>query len=332
MGSNAKGALLALLAFGVYATHDVVVKFMGGSYSPVQLIFFSVLFSFPLAMLMMMRDPNPGTLMPVHPWWIALRTGASVLTGITAFYAFSVLPLAQVYTIVFATPLIITVLAIPILGEKVRIRRWAAVVVGLMGVLVVLRPGSTDLTLGHAAALLAAIGGSVAAIIVRKIGAEERPIVLLLYPMLANFVVMACVLPFVYIPMPIEHIGLNALMALLGWSGGVIIIMAYKSGEAVIVAPMQYSQILWATAYGVLFFNEYPDRATIIGATIIIASGLYIVLRESRTSVSANKPVLHSKSRPDTGTSPRNNLLERIELARRAAQQPLADAVTRPLE
>ena len=152
MGSNAKGALLALLAFGVYATHDVVVKFMGGTYNPAQLIFFSVLFSFPLAMLMMMRDPNPGTLLPVHPWWIALRTGASVLTGISAFYAFSVLPLAQVYTIVFATPLLITMLAIPILGEKVRIRRWMAVFVGLCGVMVVLRPGSTELTLGHAAA------------------------------------------------------------------------------------------------------------------------------------------------------------------------------------
>jgi drug/metabolite transporter (DMT)-like permease len=161
MGSNAKGALLALLAFGVYATHDVVVKFMGGTYNPAQLIFFSVLFSFPLAMLMMMRDPNPGTLLPVHPWWIALRTGASVLTGISAFYAFKVLPLAQVYTIVFATPLLITMLSIPILGEKVRIRRWMAVIVGLLGVLVVLRPGSTELTLGHGAALLAAVGGSV---------------------------------------------------------------------------------------------------------------------------------------------------------------------------
>ena len=318
MGSNAKGALLALLAFGVYATHDVVVKFMGGTYNPAQLIFFSVLFSFPLAMLMIMRDPNPGTLLPVHPWWIALRTGASVLTGISAFYAFSVLPLAQVYTIVFATPLLITMLAIPILGEKVRIRRWMAVIIGLFGVMVVLRPGSTTLTLGHAAALLAAMGGSVATIIVRKIGAEERSVVLLLYPMVANFMVMALAMPFVYQPMPIEHLGLSALMALLGWSGGVIIIAAYKAGEAVIVAPMQYSQIIWATGYGVMFFAEFPDSGTIYGAAIIIGSGLYIVLRESRTSVSANKPVLHSKSRPDTGTSPRNNLLERIVLARRA--------------
>jgi len=311
MGPNGKGALLALLAFGIYATHDVVVKLMGASYSPVQLIFFSVLFSFPLAMLMIMRDAQPGTLRPVHPWWIALRTAAAVLTGLTAFYAFSVLPLTQVYAIVFATPLFITILAIPILGEKVRIRRWLAVIAGLIGVMVVLRPGGGDLSLGHLAALLAALGGSVASIIVRKIGPEERPVVLLLYPMLANFILMAAALPFVYEPMPIEHMGFVGIMSVLGWIGGVVIIKAYNAGEAVIVAPMQYSQILWATAYGMVFFNETPDGRTVLGAGIIIASGLYIVLRESRKSES-NRPVLQSKNRPDTGTSPRRNLIDRV--------------------
>lgn len=312
MGPNAKGALLALLAFGIYATHDAVVKFMGADYSPFQLIFFSVLFGFPLAMLMIIRDPNPGTLLPVHPWWVTIRTIAAVFTGITAFYAFTVLPLAQVYAIVFATPLIITILAIPILGEKVRIRRWLAVIVGLAGVIIVIQPGTTYLSLGHLAALVAAVGGSVASIIVRKIGHEERSVVLLLYPMLANFAVVSVILPFVYKPMPIEHLGLVALMSFLGWIGGVVIIHAYKTAEAVLVAPMQYSQILWATAYGLIFFNESLDRPTMIGAAIIIASGLYIVLRESRIGTSANRPVLNSKMRPDTGTTPRQNLISRL--------------------
>jgi drug/metabolite transporter (DMT)-like permease len=312
MSPNLKGALLSLLAFGIYATHDAVVKFMGADYSPFQLIFFSVLFGFPLAMLMIIRDPNPGTLLPVHPWWIAIRTVAAVITGITAFYAFTVLPLAQVYAIVFATPLIITILAIPILGERVRIRRWLAVLVGLVGVMVVIQPGSAHLSLGHLAALIAAIGGSVASIIVRKIGQEERSVVLLLYPMLANFAVVSVILPFVYKPMPIEHLGFLGLMSVLGWLGGIVIIRAYKTAEAVLVAPMQYSQILWATAYGLIFFDEVLDRPTIIGASIIIASGLYIVLRESRIGTSANKPVLNTKMRPDTGTSPRQNLMVRL--------------------
>lgn len=312
MAPNVKGALLALLAFGVYATHDVIVKLMGASYSPFQLIFFSVLFSFPLAMLMLMRDATPGTLLPVHPWWVAFRTFAALVTGLSAFYAFTVLPLAQVYAILFASPLIITVLAIPILGEKVRIRRWLAVIVGLIGVIVVLRPGSTALSAGHLAALVAAIGAAFASIIVRKIGSEERPLVLLLYPMTANFLVTAVALPFVYVAPPIEHLGFFAGIALLGTIGGLIIIAAYNVGEAVIVAPMQYSQILWAAVYGLLFFGELPDFATVLGAAIIIASGLYIVLRESQSGTSANKPVTRTKQRPDTGTTPRTPTLPGI--------------------
>ncbi|SLN58794.1 DMT family transporter [Roseisalinus antarcticus] len=303
MSANAKGALIALVAFGVFASHDVIVKFLGGQYSPVQIVFFSVLLSFPLATLMMMRDSKPGTLLPVHPWWMALRTGAAVITGISAFYAFSVLPLAQTYSILFAAPLLITILAIPVLGETVRIRRGLAVIVGLIGVFVVLRPGSTELTLGHLAALTAAMGGSVASIVVRKIGADERPVILLLYPMVANFLIMGAALYWVYKPMPIEHLGLLAVISALSWTGGRLIVSAYSVGEAAIVAPMQYSQILWASAYGLLFFDETVDLNTALGAGIIIASGLYIVLRESRSGASRTTPVLRTRSRAETGTS-----------------------------
>ncbi len=312
MSPNAKGALLALLAFAVYASSDVVVKFLGGTYSPFQIIFFSVLFSFPLAMLMIMRDATPGTLLPAHPWWMAARTVATLITGAAVFYAFTVLPLAQTYTILFASPLLITLLAIPLLGERIRIRRGLAVLVGLVGVLVVLRPGQTQLSFGHLAALIGAFGGSFASVIVRKIGPDERPVVLLLYPMVANFVVMGCLLPFVYLPMPIEHIGLITVLAVLGSLGGIIIIAAYKTGEAVIVAPMQYSQIIWASFYGYLFFDESVDQNTAIGAGIIIASGLYIVLREGRSGNSKNTPVLETRSRPETGTSLRTGLVMRM--------------------
>ncbi|NBT33097.1 MAG: DMT family transporter [Rhodobacteraceae bacterium] len=316
MGPNAKGALLALLAFAVYATNDVVVKFLGGVYSPVQTIFFSTLLSFPLAMFMIMRDSTPGTLLPSHPWWMAARTVATLITGLSAFYAFAVLPLAQTYTILFASPLLITVLAIPILGEKVRIRRGLAVVVGLVGVLVALQPGKTDLSLGHFAAMVAALGGSFASVIVRKIGADERPVVILLYPMVANFVVMGAALGFVYEPMPASHFGLLAVMAALGWIASMIIISAYKTGEAVIVAPMQYSQIIWAMLYGSFFFDQNIDRNTAIGAGIIIASGLYIVLREGRSDASTNRPVLQTRSRTETGTTMRIGALFRLREGR----------------
>jgi drug/metabolite transporter (DMT)-like permease len=305
MSQNAKGALLALAAFGIFATHDVIIKVLGGFYSPVQIVFFSVLFSFPLATVFLLRDKTEGTLLPRHPYWMASRTVAAVATGFSAFYAFSVLPLADVYAIIFAAPLLITILAIPILGEQVRLRRWIAVLVGLVGVLIVLQPGKSEFELGHLAALIAAICGAYASIVVRKIGREERTVVIMLYPMVANFLVMGALLPLVYVPMPVEHLGAVAVIALFAWIAGRFLISAYNAGEAVIVAPMQYSQILWASVYGLFFFGERPGWNVILGSAIIIASGLYIVLRESKSGASEETPVLRTRSRVETGTTPR---------------------------
>ncbi|WP_370252012.1 EamA family transporter, partial [Nioella sp.] len=210
-----KGALFALLAFGIFATHDVVIKYLGGTYSAIQIIFFSVLFSFPMLTLVMIRDARGDSLRPVHPWWTGARTVSGALGAACAFYAFSVLPLTQVYPILFAMPLLVTLLAIPMLGERVGLHRAAAIVVGLAGVLVVLRPGSADLTLGHAAALAGAVFSALSSIIMRKIGRAERTVVLQLYPLLVNFVVMGAALPFVYVPVNIVDLGASAVVALL---------------------------------------------------------------------------------------------------------------------
>jgi S-adenosylmethionine uptake transporter len=311
--SNLRGALMALISFAIYSTHDVFVKFLGGQYSPVQIIFFAVTLSFPLVAMMLVGDRNDGNLRPRHPWWTLVRTVSTLITGVSAFYAFSVLPLAQTYAILFAAPLLITLLAIPILGEKVGIRRGLAIIVGLAGVMIVLRPSGTELGLGHAAALAAAICSSLASVIVRKIGQDERSVVLLLFPMIANFVVLGCALPLVYKPMPIEHLGMIGIIAAFGFVASLFIIGAYRSAEAVIVAPMQYSQMIWAAIYGFFIFGESPDQMTLIGAAVIMASGLYIVLRESRGKVSKNSPVLQSRTRHETGTLPRISLLLRRE-------------------
>ena len=295
------GLLLALAAFGLFAAHDVAVKMLGGGYAVFQIVFFSVLLAFPLVVLMLLRDPQSGTLRPVHPWWTALRTAAAVLTALGAFYAFSTLPLAQVYAIIFAAPLIITLLAIPVLGERVGPHRGGAVIVGLAGVLIVLRPTELDLGLGHLAALGAAFFSALAAVIMRRIGREERLAVMMLYPMMANFVVMGAALPFVYEPIPLRDFGLWALIAIFGFVAGLCVIWAYRLADAVLVAPMQYSQILWAVPYGWFFFGETVDLATGLGAAVVIASGLYIVLREGRGR-SINSPVLRSRDRAETGT------------------------------
>lgn len=321
--TNVQGALFALLAFGIFATHDVFIKILGGTYSPVQILFFSGLLSFPLLTLMLIGDSTKGHLQPVHPWWMLGRCLAMLVAALGAFFAFSLLPLAQVYAILFATPLLITVLSIPVLGERVRLHRWAAVLAGLIGVIIVLRPGATDLSLGHLAALASAVGGATNSVIVRRIGKAERSVVLMLYPMLCIFLVLGCALPFVYKPMPISDLGALAMIAVLSFAAMLGLIRAYRKGEAVIVAPMQYSQILWATAYGYVFFMETPDLFTIIGATVIIASGLYILFRESTGATSQNTPVLRTRSRVGVGSS-----LTVGTLLRRGEQEPPASADT----
>ncbi|PKP73365.1 MAG: EamA/RhaT family transporter [Alphaproteobacteria bacterium HGW-Alphaproteobacteria-6] len=310
--NNLRGALTALVAMAVFASHDVVVKTLGAHYSAFQIVFFAALLSFPIVAVILLNDAKEANLRPRHPWWVALRTICTVVTGVSAFYAFAVLPLAQVYVILFSSPLLITILAIPILGETVRLRRWAAVIVGLVGVLIVMRPGQAALSAGHLAALVAAVCGATASVIVRKIGAEERSVVLLLFPMVGNFLAMGLALPFVYRPMPIEHLGLLGVIAILGLAGSFLVILAYRAGEAVIVAPMQYSQILWAIGYGYVLFSETLDGATLAGATVIIASGLYIVFREGRAGTSANRPVLETRGRAETVTTPRSSVLQRI--------------------
>ena len=302
--SPLNGCLLALAAFALFALHDVVVKLLGAGYAVVQVVFFSVLLSFPLVVVMLLRDGEAGTLRPRHPWWSALRTASAVVTGLCIFFAFSTLPLTDVYAIIFTMPLVITVLSIPVLQERVGAHRWAAVVVGFLGVLIVLRPGTAALEPGHLAAMAGAFFAALTAVIVRKIGREERSAVLLLYPMVANFAAMAVALPFVYRPMPLGDLGLWALLAALSFGGSLLTIEAYRRSDAVLVAPMQYSQILWAALYGWLFFGDGVDAATAAGAAVIIASGLYVVWREGRGG-SATTPVLRTRSRAETATVPR---------------------------
>ncbi|MBJ6372127.1 DMT family transporter [Sedimentitalea arenosa] len=295
--ANLSGALFGLAAFAIFSTHDVVIKYLGGIYSPFQIVFFSSLFSFPMITVLLIRDSKPGTLRPVHPWWMLLRSVSGVTAGVCAFYAFSVLPLAQVYAILFAAPLLITILAVPILGETVRLRRGLAVVVGLIGVVVVLRPGGEALGPGHIAAMVSAVAGAFNAIVVRKIGQEERPVLMILYPMLTSFVLMALALPVVYRPMPLVDLGALAVVSVLVLIAMSCLIAAYRRGTAIVVAPMQYSQILWAAVFGALIFGEYPDLPTYVGAAIIIASGIYILHREASGRASRTTPVLETKTR-----------------------------------
>ncbi len=302
MNTNRKGALLALLGFAVFSVHDVLIKSLGATYSPYQVLFFSVLFGFPLLSLQLIKDTTKGNMRARHPWWSGLRAVSIIVSTLCVFYAFSTLPLTQTYPILFTVPLIITLLSIPVLGEKVGIHRGGAVLAGFIGVLIVVRPGSVDFNFGHAAAFIGSFASALASIIVRRIGRDERDLVLLLIPMLGSFLVMGSLMTFDYTPMPLADLLTVALLSLLGFIALNCMIGAYKAADAVIVAPMQYSQIIWATIFGVWIFHEKIETNTLIGAAITIASGIYIVLRENHGSASENTPVLRTRSRVVAGS------------------------------
>ena len=304
--SPLRGLGFAFSAFGLFATHDAVIKLLGAQFAVFQIIFFAMLFAFVPMSVMMLADRQVDNFRPHHPWLILIRSTTTVIAMSTAFYAFTVLPLAEVYALLFATPLLITAMSAWLLGEPVRGQRWAAVIVGLIGVLIVLRPGVTVISFGHICGLIAAFCSALGSIIMRKIGGEERTAVMILYPMLSSILSMGLILPFVYVPMQIVDLGLSASVGAMSVFAQMMIIIAYRAAPAAVVAPTQYSQILWATAFGALFFDELPDMWVGVGATVIIASGVFIVWRESRPSVSVRNPILRNPNpRYDAGPSPK---------------------------
>jgi len=280
----------ALLTFAFFSTHDAIIKVLGAQMSVFQIIFYSSLFAFVPLTIMMIADKNHGNFRPRHPWFMAIRTALTLVALSSAFYAFGRLPLSEAYALLFATPLLITAFSVPLLGEKVGLFRWMAVLVGLVGVMVVLRPGAQALDFGHLAALTSAVSSALAIIIMRKVGHVERSAVMILVPTLAGIVVMAFIMPWVYVPVELPELGALALVGLLVVAAQLSMIVAYRvAPSAAQIAPVQYTQILWATLFGALFFDEYPDFWVALGAAIIISSGLFVVWREGRKS----KPLNH---------------------------------------
>ncbi len=292
-GSMFKGVGYALAAFATFSTHDALIKSVQG-YSVFQVAFFVVLFSFVPFTFFLAVDQQKKSLRPALPGLVALRCLFTLGSLLCAFYAFSVLPMTEVYPLIFAAPVLITILAIPVLGEKVRLIRWVAIAAGLAGVLIVLRPGQSNFSLGHLAGLGAAASVALTAIVTRKIGAREHSGTLILYPMLVNFTVTGVFVIFHYQPMDGTTVLTLAAIGLLSVIAQTLLITAYRVSEAQFVAPMQYSQMIWAIIFGMLLFGDSPDRYVLIGSVVIILSGLLFVWREVVASVT--QPILRTRN------------------------------------
>lgn len=277
------GAFFGLGAFGLYSCYDISVKFLGGGYSAFQIIFFAGLAALPLVMLFAIIDKDQGSLRPNQPRLLALRVAIVAFNGIIGPYAFANLPLAQCYAIFFTMPIFITLLAVPMLGEKIDLVRGTAVILGLVGVIIALDPGTTAFEIAHLAAIAGSASGALNYVLLRKTGGSERTVVLMIYPMLAQQIILCPILPFVYRPMPFADLAVTAMMGVTLVGGSILIIAAYRAARAIVVAPMQFSQVIWGSIMGAILFHEKMSAATAVGTALIIASGLVIVTRPEKS-------------------------------------------------
>lgn len=283
---------IALIALAIYSVHDALIKHLGQTYSVIQIVFFASLFTFPLFSIWLVGSRQLQSLKPANPWAVGFRSVAMAINILAAFYAFQVLPMGQAYALLFTAPLIVTALSGPILRERVDGASWVAVALGFVGVIVVLQPKAQGISLGHIAALTAALVSAMNSVLVRKLGTSERSVVLLLYPMMTTLLAMALLLPMVYRPMALGDLGITAAIAVMSITAGVLTIQAYRRGRAAIIAPMQYSQMIWGVIFGYAFFSESPAGHTLVGAAIIILSGVFIVSRDQSPPI-AQETVTH---------------------------------------
>jgi len=210
------------------------------------------------------------------------------LSGVAFILGLNRMPIADCTAIGFVSPLLMTALAWPMLGEMVGWRRWSAVLVGFGGVLVVVRPGGDGFGWAAIWPLLSAAAWAVALVLTRRMRNADSPLTMLFYSTMSSLGVTSLLAPFVLQSAPLDWWGLAGLMGVLYVLGQWVLIRACQLTAAAVLAPINYSQMLWSTAIGVVVFGSWPDHWTWAGTAIIVASGLYIAHREARLARRAN--------------------------------------------
>ncbi|MFM2043429.1 MAG: hypothetical protein RLY86_2005 [Pseudomonadota bacterium] len=278
----APGILLAVASFGFFSGMDVLVKLLSARYAVPQIIFFNCIFS--LMPILVYAAATGGIIDNVRTRRFGmhlLRSCIGVVGGISAFYAYSRMPLADAYALAFAAPLFITALSVPILKEQVGWRRWSAVGVGFIGVLVMLRPGAGVIDIGAFAALGGALCYSINMLIARGMRGTEKPVSFAFYSTIISLGANGVLTAFVWVPPTLPDIGMHAAAGLISGCSVIALLTAFRLAPAAVVAPFQYTQMLWGVLAGYLIWGVVPDVWLGVGAAIVIASGLYILYRET---------------------------------------------------
>jgi drug/metabolite transporter (DMT)-like permease len=279
---NVRGILGMLLAAALFSLMDTGLKLLSPHYPPLQVAAMRALSSLPLVIAFVAWRGQFHTLLRIR-WPLHLLRGALGI-GMLALFAFALrqLPLAEAYSIFFIAPLLITMMSGPMLDERVGKARWIAIGVGLLGVLVVLRPTGTGMfTLAGGAVLLAASCYAVSAITVRIVNRTDSLDSQLFWLMaMVATGAGAMALPH-WVPVRMEHAWILCGIAITGFLGQLSITQAFRHGEASAIAPFEYSALAWGLASDWLLWRTLPDGWMLAGAAIIVGSGIYLVRHEA---------------------------------------------------
>ncbi|MDX1512275.1 MAG: DMT family transporter [Gammaproteobacteria bacterium] len=282
VAAHGRGILLCMAAMFVFASQDGLTKHLSTVVPIPQILLVRYVFFVFLAVWITRRSGFVSALRSKRPGLQILRS--LVLVAEIGLFAMTVriLPLADTHAIVAATPLIVTVLSIPMLGESVGIRRWAAVLAGFAGMLVIVRPGYTVFQPASALALLVAAMFALYIVLTRQVSRFDRSETTVLYTALCGAAVMSVIGPLYWTPPDATTWILLLAIGCTGAGGHLLFIRALEAAPASVLQPFNYTVLVWATVIGFVFFDDLPDGATILGALIIVASGLYTFYRERR--------------------------------------------------
>lgn len=279
--SPARAILWMLAAVAFFSLMDAGMKLLSASYPTLQVTMLRGAASLPFVLVWVLATAGPRSMIPVR-WGLHLLRGVLGVAMIACFvYALRTLPLSTAYTIYFVSPLLVAALSVPLLGEYVGPRRWIAIGIGLVGVLVVLRPGVDGIiSLPGLMVLVAALAYAIASVTVSLLTRTDTSQSMVVWFLLIMAVGAGLLAWPEWRPLQGRHAAVITGMGLTGALGQIALTRAFQLGQASMIAPLEYTGLVWVIGLDLLVWQVLPDGWTWAGAAIIVASGLYLLHRE----------------------------------------------------
>ncbi|MBW8638298.1 DMT family transporter [Hoeflea sp. WL0058] len=276
---------IALMCFGVacLCVNDALAKALTASYSPLQIMFMRNIIALPFAILMALKMGGVSALKSTRPVTHLMRTVLWIAATLLFFTSVKLLQLAEATALIFVAPLFITAISALFLREHVGWRRWMAVIVGFIGVVIVIRPGGSTFQPASLLPVATALLYALLMISARWVDARESMWTLMLYLTGCSAFLSSFITPFFWSAIRLEDLWLFVAIALFGTAGMTMMTQAFRLAPAVVIAPLDYTALIWATALGWFIWGEVPDPVTYLGAVVIISSGVFVIVREYMT-------------------------------------------------